>query len=223
MKKVYLLTLAVMFLGVVGHAKVNVSDDKNKSADKVEAVDMGLSVKWANMNVGATEPSDYGTYFAWGETKPKNYYSWGTYAWSQGDSQFLTKYSATDKQAQLAPADDAARANMGGEWRMPTMEEFDELVAPDNCKWEWTTKNGVNGYKVTSKKTGNSIFLPITGFRFYGDVRFRGIIGIYWTSSLNTANRNKAWCLEFNFSYIKVDYGSLSANRFSGRCIRAVK
>jgi len=173
--------------------------------------------------VGATEPSDYGTYFAWGETKPKKYYSWGTYAWSDGDSQFLTKYSATDKQAQLAPVDDAARANMGDIWRMPTMEEFDELVNPDNCKWEWTTKNGVNGYKVTSKKTGNSIFLPITGFRFYGDIQFRAINGIYWTSSLNTGNRNKAWCLEFNVSDIKVDYGSLSANRFSGRCIRAVK
>ena len=161
MKKVYLMTLAVMFCGAVGHAKVNVSDDKNKSADKVEAVDMGLSVKWANMNVGATEPSDYGTYFAWGETKPKKYYSWGTYAWSDGDSQFLTKYSATDKIAQLAPVDDAAHANMGGSWRMPTVDEFDELVNPDNCKWEWTTKNGVNGYKVTSKKTGNAIFLPI--------------------------------------------------------------
>ena len=210
-----------MFFGTVGDAKVNVSEDKAKSSDGVEAVDLGLSVKWANMNVGAKKESGFGTYFAWGETQPKEYYSWKTYAWSRGDSQFLTKYSTTDKRTQLALADDAARTNLGGEWRMPTVDEYEELIA--NCTWQWITKDGVNGYKVTSKKTGNSIFLPITGFRYYGDIQFRAISGIYWTSSLYTANPNKAWCLEFNFSDVKVHYGNLSSNRFSGRCIRAVR
>ena len=210
MKKTFLIMLAVMFFGAVSHA-----------ADGVEAVDLGLSVKWANMNVGAKKASGFGTYFAWGETKSKDYYSWNTYAWSKGDSQFLTKYSNTDRRSQLAPVDDAAHVNLGGGWRMPTVDEFEELI--NNCTWEWTTQDGVNGYNVTSKKTGNSIFLPITGFRYYADTQFRSIMGVYWTSSLYTGNPNKAWCLEFNFSDIKVHYGNLSSNRFSGRCIRAVQ
>ncbi len=217
------MMLAVAFIGGVGFAKGNVTEDKGKAAGGVEAVDLGLSVKWANMNVGATKPSGFGTYFAWGETQPKDYYSWKTYAWSKGDSQFLTKYSTSDKRMRLNPSDDAATANMGGDWRMPTAEEYDELTNPDNCKWEWTIQDGVNGYKVTSKKTGNHIFLPITGFRYYGDIQFRAISGIYWTSSLYTTDPNKAWCLEFNFQEVKVYYGNISSNRFSGRCIRAVK
>jgi hypothetical protein len=210
MKKIFLMMLAVMFFGAIGHA-----------ADGVEAVDLGLSVKWANMNVGAKKASGFGTYYAWGETKAKDYYSWNTYAWSKGDSQFLTKYSTTDRRSELAPVDDAAHVNLGGGWRMPTVDEFEELI--NNCTWEWTMQDGVNGYKVTSKKTGNSIFLPITGFRYYAETQFRSIMGVYWTSSLYTGNPNKAWCLEFNFSDIKVHYGNLSSNRFSGRCIRAVQ
>lgn len=221
MKKIFIITLAAMFLGTAGYAKSKVTEDNSRSEDIVEAVDLGLSVRWANMNVGATKISGYGTYFAWGETAPKDYYSWNTYAWSKGDSQFLTKYSTTDRRTQLAPVDDAAQANWGGKWRMPTVDEFEELIT--KCTWEWTTMNGVNGYKVSSKKTGNSIFLPITGCRFYGDTQFRGIKGIYWTSTLYTGNPNKAWCLEFNFSDINVHYGDLSSNRFSGRCIRAVR
>ena len=172
MKKILLMTLAVVLFGTVCQAKMKGADDQTKSSEQVEAVDLGLSVKWANMNVGAKKSSDYGTYFAWGETRPKEFYSWKTYAWSKGDTQFLTKYSFADRKVQLAPSDDAARANLGGEWRMPTVDEFEELVNPANCKWEWTTKNGVNGYKVTGKK---------------------------------------------------ISFGHVSSNRFSGRCIRAVK
>ena len=223
MKKTILMTLAVMFLGTIGYAKGHATNDNAQSPDGVEAVDLGLSVKWANMNVGAKKPSGFGTYFAWGETKSKQYYSWNTYAWSKGDSQFLTKYSATDKRNRLIPTDDAAQTNWGDEWRMPTEEEFEELVNPKNCTWEWSSQDGVNGYKVTSKKTGKSIFLPITGFRYYADIQFRAIMGVYWSSSLYTTDPNKAWCLEFNFSDIKVHYGNLSSNRFSGRCIRAVQ
>lgn len=223
MKKMFLMSLATMFAMTVGHAKVNVTETPAQTPDGVEAVDMGLSVKWANMNVGAKKSSGFGTYFAWGETKPKEYYSWNTYAWSRGNTQFLTKYSTTDRRTQLAISDDAARANWGGEWRMPTVSEYEELINPANCSWEWTNKDGVNGYKVTSKKTGKSIFFPITGCRFFGEVQFRAINGIYWTSSLYSTNPNKAWCLEFNFNNVDVDYGNLSSNRFSGRCIRAVQ
>ena len=223
MKKIFLMTLAVMLFATVGHAKVNGTEDDAKTPDGVEAVDLGLSVKWANMNVGATKDTGFGTYFAWGETKPKKYYSWGTYSGSRGDTQFLIKYNGKDGKHQLDPSDDAAQANWGGKWRMPTVEEFDELVNPKNCKWEWTTKDGINGYKVTGKKTGKSIFLPITGFRFYEGVQFRSIKGIYWTSTLYTGSPSKAWCLEFDFSEVNVDFGKLSSNRFSGRCIRAVQ
>ena len=223
MKKMFLISLATMFAMTVGHAKVNVTETPAQTPDGVEAVDMGLSVKWANMNVGAKKSSGFGTYFAWGETKPKEYYSWNTYAWSRGNTQFLTKYSTTDRRTQLAISDDAARANWGGEWRMPTVSEYEELINPANCSWEWTNKDGVNGYKVTSKKTGKSIFFPITGCRFFGEVQFRAINGIYWTSSLYSTNPNKAWCLEFNFEDVSVYYGDLSSNRFSGRCIRAVR
>ena len=175
------------------------------------------------MNVGASKESGFGSYFAWGETKPKAYYSWNTYAWSKENTQLLIKYSPTDGKSQLVPSDDAAHANWGGEWRMPTMEECEELTDPDKCKWEWTTKDGVNGYKVTGKKTGNSIFLPITGLRFYEGIQFRAVYGYYWTSTLYTTTPNKAWCLEFNVSDVNVHFGNLSSNRFSGRCIRAVR
>lgn len=223
MKKFFLMALSFIFVGTVGNAKVTGNENDAKTPDGVEAVDLGLSVKWANMNVGATKDSGFGSYFAWGEIKPKKFYSWGTYIWSKGDSQFLLKYSTTDRKIQLTPSDDAARANWGGEWRIPTVDECEELVDPDKCSWEWTTKDGVNGYKVTGKKTGNSIFMPITGFRFYGDVQFRAINGIYWSSTLYSGNPNKAWCIEFDFSDVNVHFGKLSSNRFSGRCIRAVR
>lgn len=223
MKKIILMSLSLMFLGTVGNAKVNGTDNDANTPGGVEAVDLGLSVKWANMNVGATKDSGFGSYFAWGEIKPKTYYSWGTYSLSKGDSNFLLRYSVADKKIQLAPTDDAARANWGGEWRMPTAAEYEELTDPEKCKWEWITKDGVNGYKVTGKKTGNSIFLPITGFRFYEGVQFRAIRGIYWTSTLYPANPTKAWCLEFDVTNIDVSFGKLSSNRFSGRCIRAVR
>ena len=221
MKKFFVMALSLLFVGTVGNAKVNGTD--SEPSDDVEAVDLGLSVKWANMNVGATKDSGFGSYFAWGEVKPKQFYSWGTYVWSKGDTQYPLKYTTTDRKTQLVPSDDAARTNWGGEWRMPTVDEFEELTDLTKCDWEWITKDGINGYKVTGKKTGKSIFLPITGFRFYEAVQFRAINGIYWSSSLDTGTPNKAWCLEFDFEDVNVTTGKLSSNRFSGRCVRAVK
>ena len=223
MKKFFLTTLVAMLCWTAGNAKVNGTEPEDNTPDGVEAVDMGLSVKWANVNMGAKKSTDFGNYYAWGETKPKDYYSWDSYIWSRGNSPMLTKYSVGDRKSQLTLADDAAHANWGGKWRMPTEAECEELANPDNCIWEWTTNNGINGYKVTSKKTGNSIFLPITGFRFYGKTQFRAIYGYYWTSTVFTGNPKNAIRLEFNLDEVKVDYGNLSSNRFSGRCIRAVQ
>lgn len=223
MKKSVIVALAVMAYFTVGHAK-GISPESEPSAPAVvEAVDMGLSVKWASVNLGARKPSDFGTYYAWGETKPKSFYAWDTYLWSRDNTQFLTKYSPSDGKTKLDASDDAARANWGGDWRMPTAEECEELADPENCKWEWITQDGTNGYRVTSKKTGKHIFLPITGFRFYAGIQFRAVYGYYWTSSLYQDNPNKAWCLEFNVTDVSVYHGKLSSNRFSGRCIRAVK
>lgn len=144
------------------------------------AVDLGLSVLWATCNIGATNPEDYGLCFAWGETEPKENYSWSTYKWCMnGNENQLTKYCIdgwdgyNDNKTVLDPDDDAATVNWGGNWRMPTKAEQEELRK--NCTWEWTTLNGVYGSKVTSKKKGYTdkwIFLPAEG----------EYSGVYWSS-----------------------------------------
>ena len=113
-------------------------------------VDLGLSVKWATCNVGANSPEDYGDYFAWGEITPKTIYT-------------TSNYSYSDNPTILPLSNDAAHANWGGSWRMPTDAEMTELRS--NCTWTWTSQNGVNGRKITSKSNGNSIFLPAAGSR----------------------------------------------------------
>ena len=186
-----------------------------------EYVDLGLSVKWATFNVGATKPEEYGDYFAWGETEPKEVYDWSTYKWCNGSSSSLTKYcissiyGTVDNKTTLELSDDAARANLGGNWRMPTKAEQDELRT--NCTWTWTTQNGVKGYKVTSKSNGNSIFLPAAG-DFYGTSLYdEGSKGYYWSSSLYD-NSSYAYYLSFT-SY---DVSRYSNNRFRGQSVRPV-
>ena len=159
-----------------------------------EYVDLGLSVKWATMNVGANAPEEYGDYFAWGETEPKdnyNWYNWETYKWCKwckGSKTTLTKYctnsdyGTVDNKTILDLKDDAAHANWGGTWRMPTVDEIEELL--DNCSWEWTIQNGVNGMKVTGPN-GNSIFLPAAGYRYDSSLYDAGGGGYYWSSSLD--------------------------------------
>ena len=187
-----------------------------------EYVDLGLSVKWATFNVGATKPEEYGDYFAWGETEPKAAYFWRTYKWCNDSETTLTKYNTkssngtVDNKTQLDLSDDAARANWGGSWRMPTMAEQDELR--NKCTWTWTTENGVNGYKVTSKSNGNSIFLPAAGY-FGGDgVNEAGRYGHYWSSSLNTDTPILA---HYDHFYSSNEYRN-SCHRCFGQSVRAV-
>lgn len=170
---------------VVYDEKVNVPDC---------AVDLGLpsGTLWADRNVGAESPEDFGDYFAWGETIIKDEYGWHTYSWCNGSSSTLTKYD-NDKKTTLDVSDDAAAVNMGEAWRMPTEIDLDELI--DNCTWEWMTINDVNGYLVTGIN-GNSIFFPATGSKNeYGKVREENTRGWYWTSS--KAFYDDAMCLEF--------------------------
>ena len=192
------------------------------SLNSHEYVDLGLSVKWATMNVGAKTPEEYGDYFAWGETTTKSTYNWSTYKYCNGSSSTLTKYNikssygTVDNKTKLDLSDDAARVNWGGSWRMPTDAELTELR--EQCTWTWTTQNGVNGYKVISKKNGKSIFFPAAGDRggsLYNDA---GSYGFYWSSSLDTANPNYAYYLDFNSSYA----GWYSYDRYYGRPVRPV-
>ena len=152
-----------------------------------EYVDLGLSVKWATCNVGASKPEDYGDYFAWGETKPKKRYS-------------SSNYSYTSNPTILPLSADAARANWGGSWRMPTRAEQDELR--EQCTWTWTTQNGVKGYRVTSTKNGKSIFLPAAGYRYDSSLNHAGRYGYYWLSSLNTGYSSNAYFLYFTWSSV---------------------
>ena len=185
-------------------------------------VDLGLSVKWATCNVGAKYPDEYGDYFAWGEVEPKTEYNWSTYKWCNGSYDTQTKYctnssyGTVDNKTVLDAEDDAAAVNWGGAWRMPTKAEQDELR--NNCTWTLTTQNGVNGYKVTSKSNGNSIFLPAAGYRYVSSLLYAGSNGYYWSSSLYTGGPNDACGL--GFSSDGVGWGS--GGRYDGQSVRPV-
>ena len=204
---------AIEFIKTMEKMEVDDSDpnipDPNPNTGNHEYVDLGLSVKWATCNVGASKPEEYGDYFAWGETQPKDYYDWSTYKWCNGSYNTLTKYNnsssygTVDNKTTLDLSDDAARANWGGSWRMPTKAEQDELR--EQCTWTWTTQNGVNGYKVTSKKSGytnKSIFLPAAGCRYDSSLDDAGSYGGYWSGSLGTGYPGSAYNLDFRSDYV---------------------
>ena len=170
-----------------------------------EWVDLGLpsGLKWATCNVGANKPGNEGSYFAWGETTTKYNYGWSTYRYCSDDSGYtFTKYNTksyygtVDNRTLLEMSDDAARANWGGSWRMPTDAEWTELR--NNCNWTWTTQDGKNGYRVTSRTNGNSIFLPAAGGRNEGSLSGAGSYGDYWSSSLISVGPYYAWNVYFN-------------------------
>ena len=192
-----------------------------------EYVDLGLSVKWAKCNVGAEKETDAGLYFAWGETTgytasqvgTDKRFSWSDYKYGNSSSN-LTKYNQSDGKTVLKSTDDAATQIMGEGWRMPTQSEFQELI--DNTDKLWTTINGVNGYKFTSKKEGyqnNSIFIPAAGYCGDGSVDGVGGYGTVWSSSLYTSNPNYAWYLNFGSGNCYM-YGSY---RCYGRSVRGVR
>jgi len=146
----------------------------NSAIPAYEAVDLGLSVKWANKNLGAEFPENTGDYYAWGETEPKQEFSWYNYKWYDGSA--ITKYNLTDGLSTLLPEDDAANAALGGQWRLPLDEEFKELVT--QCTWiqegDGTVVKGPNG---------NTIYIPFTGY-MDNEVRDANQ-GFYWTTTLS--------------------------------------
>ena len=157
--------------------------------DNHEYVDLGLpsGTLWATCNIGANSPEQYGDYFAWGETAPKDYYDWSTYKWCNGTWDSLTKYNiqnyygTVDNKEELEPADDAAQANWGLSWQMPTMAQQEELH--EHCNWQWTTMNGVNGYLGTGP-SGKTLFLPAAGYKEGTRIVTEGTFGYYWSHSL---------------------------------------
>lgn len=183
-------TLTLMSTDTEWPAKISLKVTQNE-APKYEAVDLGLSVNWASLNVGANSPEEAGNYYAWGEIEPKNNYAWSTYKWSRGTSKTLTKYNYTsdygdvDGLYELEPDDDVAIQEWGNTWRLPTVDEVYELT--EHCSWTWTVMNGVPGYKVESNISaykGNSIFLPAKGYRQNTELECAGEEGIYWTSDV---------------------------------------
>jgi hypothetical protein len=193
-------------------------------------VDLGLpsGLLWATSNVGANAPEEYGDYFAWGETQPKVTYNWSTYQYCNGGDGWntLTKYcnnssygynGYTDNLTTLLPEDDAAAANWGNGWRMPTKEEFEELY--NNTTVTWTQQNGVNGRLFTATN-GNSLFLPVAGSRYDSSLYLAGSVGYYWSSSLYTDDPISAWSFGFNSD----DYGyfMVSNYRSGGFTVRPV-
>ncbi len=206
-----------------------------------EWVDLGLpsGTLWATKNVGAPKPEEYGSYFAWGETKPKGDYNWSTYKWmNAGQSSWsqINKYTFADGQKEACwydgegnfigdgktefdPEDDAATANWGSDWQMPSLDQIKELINSEYTKTEWTRQGGVNGRLITSKSNGNSIFLPAAGCRYGTSLIAADSGGYYWSRSLSTNYSGDACGLIFNSG----DIGWSNNYRYYGQSVRPVR
>ena len=160
-------------------------------------VDLGLSVRWATMNIGAHSPGETGTYYAWAELEPKQVYDWLSYRFrTDGDSNYdvqLSKYNTKqdhgviDSITTLQMADDVASVQWGGGWQIPTIAQIEELADADNCVWTWTTRKGVEGYKVRSLVKGHKraqIFIPATRARWADGFDEKETGGLYWSNTL---------------------------------------
>jgi len=192
-----------------------------------EYVDLGLpsGTLWATCNVGANSPKEYGDYFAWGETTPKEFYSWGTYKWCNGTSNSLTKYcfdgkwGTVDRYIELVHEDDAAHVNWGNGWRMPSADQIRELIK--YCNWEWTFIDNISGCKFVSTINGNSLFFPAAGWYIDTSIEKAGAYGTYASRSIygyNPAHNYKLY-IHFEGSF---GWGCSNEFRFLGQSIRPV-
>ncbi len=194
-----------------------------------EYVDLGLpsGTLWATCNVGANNPEDYGNYYAWGETSTKSTYDYENYRYSTDTWYYgtkLTKYCGvagfgnngfTDNLTALQSGDDPATASWGSGWQTPSEAQWDELLA--NTTNEWTTRSGKAGCLFTSKKNGQTLFLPASGGRCeFGEA---GSYGYYWSRSLNTDNPYNAWY----FGFLSNDCYMGHFDRSNGFTVRPVR
>ena len=216
--------------GVFAECQVTVTSGTTPDPGNHEWVDLGLpsGTLWATCNVGANSPEEYGDYFAWGETEPKTTYNWSTYKYCNESNTTMTKYCIhssygyngfTDGKTELEPEDDAATANWGSGWQMPSYDQIKELYNSDYTITEWTQLNGINGRKITSKSNGNSIFLPATGYLSSESVRI-GSYGYYWSRSLNTNHSDYACDIRFYSGIIDT---SDDGSRYYGQGVRPVR
>lgn len=193
-----------------------------------EYVDLGLpsGTLWATCNVGAETPEEFGDYYAWGETETKDLYDWKSYKYGIffHERYELNKYCTNsvyglngfvDSLAVMEPDDDVVIARWGAGWRMPTIEEWEELFI--NTTGEWATRNGVKGWHITASN-GNDLFLPAAGY-WWGDA-FNAELGLYWSASLNKEFPYRSWGFHFNTDSSHL-CGSSDRNR--GQSIRAVR
>ena len=200
---------------------------------EMEYVDLGLSVKWATCNLGASKPTECGGYYQWAGTKDvsdtKIYLDWDNCPYHTGSSstsgwtKYNTRssYGTVDNKTVLEAKDDAASVALGGKWRMPTDEEWQELRNPDNCSWTWTTIDGVKGRKVQSKKSGytdNWIFLPAAGYRGFDGFYDVGSHGIHWSSCIGADITSNACYMGFDLNGTYRGFRS----RFFGLPVRPV-
>ena len=195
-----------------------------------EYVDLGLpsGLLWATCNVGANYPEDYGYYFAWGETQPKDTYYWNNYQHCNGSYTKLTKYcydsyyglnGYTDNLAILQPVDDAATTNWGAGWRIPTKEDWQELY--QNTSHTSQNQNGVRGRLLTAEN-GNSLFLPAAGYRYGSDLYDANSRGYYWSCSLNMDAPTNSWEFYYEF-YSGYYYAMNNSLRYEGHSVRPVR
>lgn len=175
----------------------------------IEAVDLGLSVKWATCNIGTGYPTGKGQYFAWGEICPKKMYTWDTY-------KLKYKYHPSyDENTELEACDDVATDFWGEEWRLPTVEEFEELL--NLCSWAWDDE--YKGYTIYGPN-GNSIFLPAAGFRHANNWLSVEERCLYWSKSLNQQNAIQAMSLIITKAFNEKEIGV--AEKGHGLSIRPV-
>ena len=195
-------------------------------AGDYECVDLGLpsGTLWATCNVGASSPEEFGNYFAWGETVPKDEFTYENYKWwffDENGYRYISKYNTksdfgpVDNKTELEPEDDAACVNWGTSWRMPSLDQVVELV--NTCTWQWTQRNGVNGHLLTGPN-GNSMFLPAAGYRDGSSLEYVGTYGNYWSRSLYSYLPDRVYCI-LDSQY----WDSEDLSRYYGHVIRAVR
>ena len=177
-------------------------------------VDLGLSVKWATCNVGANSPEEYGDYFAWGETSTKETYDYDNCPTEELSISQLQSQGYIDSEGNLTSQYDAATANWGGSWRMPTYDELNELIT--KCTWEWINTNDFKGYSVTGPN-GNKIFPPAAGIRYGSSLDEAGSYGSYLSSTPEGLDY-LAYYLDFYIGYHRMHY----SYRTHGQSVRSV-
>ena len=226
MKKIFVYSMLLALLSAVpteieakryakSSMRTKTKTERNVSKSNVEKqgnddyVDLGLpsGTLWATKNIGASSPEGYGNYYAWGETSPKSSYT-------------RDNYTGEDITSDELPAGrDAATANWGSDWRMPSIEQIKELV--DGCKWTWTSRNGVNGQLGRSMYNNKTIFLPAAGYRYGASLYDAGSYGNYWSRT----RYDSGYAYGLGFKSGGVDYGNgyYYDNRYDGHSVRAVR